>query len=67
MEAIRSYAAIRAAFKAFPSTDEMEARKALQAAKIIGFSENLQIDKAFSVVRAFLERLDEWEREHQSD
>ena len=32
---------------------------------IIGFSENLEINKALSVVRGFLKKLDEWERKHQ--
>jgi hypothetical protein len=65
MNAINHYAAIRAAFNAFPPAEEKEARKALEAAKIIGFSESLQINKALSVVRAFLKKLDEWEREHE--
>ena len=66
MDAITRYAAIRAAFNAFPAADEVEARKELEATKIIGFSESLQINKAFSVVRAFLKKLDECEREHQA-
>jgi hypothetical protein len=66
MHAIKRYGAIRAAFKAFSPSDEKEARKDLEAAKIIGFSENLQINKALSVVREFLEKLDEWEREHEA-
>jgi hypothetical protein len=51
---------------AFPESDGVEARKELEAGKIIGFSESLQINKALSVVRAFLKKLDEWEREHQA-
>ncbi|HEY2663053.1 MAG TPA: hypothetical protein VGI47_01840 [Candidatus Binataceae bacterium] len=66
MDAISRYAAIRAAFNALPPADEMEARKSLEAAKVIGFSESLQINKALSVVRGFLKKLDEWEREHQA-
>jgi hypothetical protein len=66
MEAISRYAAIRAAFNAFPAADEVEARKELEAAKIVGFSESLQINKALSVVRAFLNKLDEWERDRQA-
>ena len=65
MDAISRYAAIRAAFNAFPPAEEIETRKALEAANIIGFSESLQIKKALSVVRAFLKKLDEWDREHQ--
>jgi len=64
MDAIRRYSAMRSAFKAFPVRDETEARKELEAARIIGFSESLEINKAFSVVRAFLGKLDELEREH---
>jgi hypothetical protein len=65
MDAISRYAAI-AAFNAFPAADEMEARKALEAAQIIGFSESLQINKALSIVREFLKKLDEWERQHRA-
>jgi hypothetical protein len=66
MDAISRYAHIRAAFNDFPPTDEMEARKALEAARIIGFSESLQINKALSVVREFLKKLDEWEHKQRS-
>lgn len=66
MDAIKRYDAIRAAFQALSPADEIEARKALLAAKLIGFSENLKVNSAFSVVRAFLEKLDEWEREHEA-
>jgi hypothetical protein len=58
-ETIKRYQAMRAAFRAFGSADELEARKALQAANVIGFSENLQLNSAFRVVRAFLEKLDQ--------
>jgi hypothetical protein len=66
MDAIKRYDAMRAAFKAFSPADEIKAREALQNAKVIGFSENLKINSAFSVVRAFLEKLGEWEREHEA-
>jgi len=59
MDAIKRYDALRAAFKAFSPADEIEARKALLAAKVTGFSQNLQINSAFSVVREFLAKLDE--------
>jgi hypothetical protein len=52
--------------EAFSPIDEIKARDALQAVNIIGFSENLQIGSAFSVVRAFLEKLSKWEREHKA-
>lgn len=67
MDAIRHYDAMRAAFKAFSPADEMEARKTLESANVIGFSESLKINSALSVVRAFLEKLDEWERQHNAD
>ena len=54
MDAIRRYDAMRAAFEAFSSPGESEARKVLEAANIVGFSENLEIGRAFSVVRALL-------------
>ena len=62
MDAIKRYDAMRAAFRAFGSIDEKETRVALQTANLIGFSENLQLNSAFSVVRTFLEKLDELER-----
>lgn len=64
MDVIKRYDALRAAFKAFSPADEIETRKALMGAKMIGFSENLQINSAFSVVRTFLEKLDELELKH---
>jgi hypothetical protein len=66
MDAIKRYDGLRAAFEAFSPVDEIKARDALQAARIIDFSENLQITSAFSVVRAFLEKLSKWEREHKA-
>jgi hypothetical protein len=57
MEAIKRYDAMRAAFRAFSPADEIKAPDALLAAKVIGFSENLQINAAIGVVRAFLEKL----------
>jgi len=65
MDAIKRYSAMRAAFRAFPASDEMDARKELEAARIVGFSESLEINKALSVVRAFLGKLDELERENK--
>jgi hypothetical protein len=67
MDAIRRYDAMREAFKAFCEAEEIEARKALQVAKVIGFSESLQINSALSVVRKFLEKLEVWERQRQAD
>lgn len=64
MDVIKRYSAIRTAFKAFPANDEKEARKSFETNGIIGFSESLEINKALSVVRTFLEKLDLWEREH---
>ena len=64
MDAIKRYSAMIAAFKVFPATEEEQARKVLEAARILGFSESLEVRKAFSVLRAFLEKLEEWEREH---
>jgi len=64
MDAIRRYDAMCAAFAAFDRTDEIQARKELEAAHVIGFSENLQVNSAFSVVRAFFEKLSRWEQEH---
>jgi len=61
VDAIKRYDAMRAAFRAFGSTDEKQTRVALQTANLIGFSENLQLNSAFSVVRTFLEKLDELE------
>jgi hypothetical protein len=51
--AIRRYDALRAAFKAFSSADEIEARKALLAVKVIGFSENLEINSALPLSAHF--------------
>ena len=65
MDALRRYDAMRVAFKTFSSADEMQARKALESAKVIGFSESLKINSALSVVRAFLDKLEEWERQHK--
>jgi hypothetical protein len=55
---------MRAAFDAFPAADELQARKALEGAKVIGFSESLHINKALSVLCGFPKKLDEWERAH---
>ena len=66
MEGIKRYDAMRAAFRALTAGDEMEARKALEAEDIIGFSESLQINSALSVVRRFLAKLDEWERQQKA-
>jgi hypothetical protein len=62
MDAIKRYDALRAAFGALSPADDAKAREALVTEKIIGFSENLKINSAVSVVRAFLEKLGEWER-----
>ena len=66
MDAIKRYDGVRTAFKALSPADEIKAREALVAAEVIGFSENLQISSALGVVRAFLEKLDKWERKHEA-
>jgi len=66
MDAIKRYDGLRAALEAFSPIDEIKTRDALQAANIIGFSENLQIASAFSVIRGFLEKLSKWERERKA-
>ena len=58
MDGLKSYDPIRAAFRALGKAEEKEAREALRAANVIGFSENLKLNSAFSVVREFLEKLD---------
>jgi len=63
VEAIKRYDSMRAAFRAFGRDEEKEAREALRAANVIGFSENLQLNSAFSVVRSFLEKLDKLENQ----
>jgi hypothetical protein len=63
MDALRRYDKMRTAFRALTPADDVEAREALLDAKVIGFSENLQINSALTVVRAFLKKLDEWEQQ----
>jgi hypothetical protein len=45
MDSIKRYDTLRAAFDAFSPADEIATREALQAAKIIGFSESLKIKR----------------------
>jgi hypothetical protein len=57
---------MREAFRAFDGTQEKSCREALRDAKIIGFTENLRLGSAFTVVRAFLEKLDQLESQTQA-
>src|SRR5262249_3328471 len=63
MDALRHYDAMRTAFKALTPADDVKARKALLDAKVIGFSEDLQINSALTVVRAFMKKLDDWDQQ----
>ena len=65
MDAMKRFDSMRAAFRNFPGAEEKAAREALRDATVIGFTENLELNSAFSVVRAFLEKLDQLENQQK--
>ena len=66
MDAIKRFDSMREAFRAFDGTQEKSCREALRDAKIIGFTENLRLGSAFTVVRAFFEKLDQIESQQKT-
>jgi hypothetical protein len=66
MDALRRFDSMREAFRAFDGTQEKNCREALRDAKIIGFTENLRLGSAFTVVRAFFEKLDQIESQRKA-
>ena len=58
---------LRAAIKTLQPIEEVQALNALQHAHVISFNENVQISSAMSTMRAFAQKLNDWEAQHSSN